>query len=207
MAEELQSLLEKIHRNGIEKAAAEREEMLSAARKEAEAIVASAKEEAAKLRSVAENDAEALKKRAESAIRQAARDILLDLKSELKKRVEAITRNRLDEALSADFMAGLVADIAKAVLNDPAKGSSGTLEVMVSPVKCEELVQKLSAAVGADMVSRISVFPNSAAGRGLKISVDGDQVFFDFSDAALTEMVCEYAGSKVSAVITAEDKQ
>ena len=207
MAEELQSLLEKIHRDGIEKAAAEREEMLSAAKKEAEAIVAAAREEAAKLRAAAETDAEALKKRAESAIRQAARDILLDLKSELKKRVEAVTRNRLDEALSADFMASLVADIAKTVLNDPAESAAGSLEVMVAPAKCEELVKKLSAAVGADMVSKISVFPNSAAGRGLKISVEGDQVFFDFSDAALTEMVCAYAGSKVSAVMTAEDKQ
>lgn len=204
MAEELQSLLEKIHRNGIEKAAAERDEMLAAAKKEAEAIIAAAKDEAAKIRSSAESDAEALKKRSESAIRQAARDILLDLKSELKKRLEAITRNRLDEALSADFMAGLVADIAKTVLSDPAKSVAGTLEVMVAPAKCEELVQKLTAAVGADMVSKISVFPNSAAGRGLKISVEGDQVFFDLSDAALTEMVCEYAGSRVSAVITAE---
>ena len=205
MAEELQSLLEKIHRNGIEKAAAERDAMLEAAKKEAEAIISAAKEEAAKLRSTAENDAEALKKRAESAIRQAARDILLDLKSELKKRLEAIVRNRLDDALSADFMASLVADIAKTVMNDSDK-SAGSLEVMVAPAKCEELVQKLSAAVGADMVSCISVFPNSAAGRGLKISVNGDQVFFDFSDAALTEMVCEYAGSKVTAVITAEEK-
>ena len=206
MAEELQSLLEKIQRDGIEKAAAERAEMLSAAEKEAEAIVAAAREEAAKLRSAAENEAEALKKRAESAIRQAARDILLDLKSELKKRLEAIVRTRLDEGLSADFMAGLVADIAKAVMSDPAR-SAGSLEVMAAPAKCEELTARLAAAVGADMVSKISVFPNSAAGRGLKISADGDQVFFDFSDSALTEMVCEYAGSKVSAVITAEDKQ
>ena len=206
MAEELQSLLEKIHRNGIEKAAAERDEMLKNAKKEAEAIVAAAKEEAAKIRSTAENDAEALKKRSESAIRQAARDILLDLKSELKKRLEAVVRNRLDEALSADFMANLVADIAKAVMSDPAKSTAGSLEVMVAPAKCEELTKKLAAAVGADMVNKISVFPNSAAGRGLKISVDGDQVFFDFSDAALTEMVCAYAGSKVSAVISAEEK-
>ncbi|MBO5923799.1 MAG: hypothetical protein J6Q81_04720 [Lentisphaeria bacterium] len=203
MAEELQSLLEKIHRNGIEKAAAERDAMLEAARKEAEAIVSAAREEADKLRSTAENEAESLKKRAENAIRQAARDILLDLKGELKKRLEAIVRTRLDDALSADFMANLVADIAKAAMNAPAAGS---LEVMVAPAKCEELTRKLAAAVGADMVSRISVFPNSAAGRGLKISVNGDQVFFDFSDAALTEMVCEYAGSKVSAVITAEEK-
>ena len=207
MAEELQSLLEKIQREGIEKAAAERDKMLEDARQQAEMIVAEAQKKAEAARAAAAQEAEAMQKRAENAIRQAARDILLEHNSELKQRVENITRNRLDEALSADFMASLVADIAKAVLNDPAKGSAGTLEVMAAPAKCEELVQKLSAAVGADMVSRISVFPNSAAGRGLKISVDGDQVFFDFSDAALTEMVCEYAGSKVSAVITAEDKQ
>ena len=46
MAEELQSLLEKIHRDGIEKAAAERDEMLAKARSEAAAVVAAAREEA-----------------------------------------------------------------------------------------------------------------------------------------------------------------
>ncbi len=205
MAEELQSLLEKIHRDGIEKAAAERDEMLAKARSEAAAVVAAAREEAAKMRAAAENDAEALKKRAESAIRQAARDILLELKSELTKRVEAITRSRLDEALSAEFIAGIVREIASAVLSDPAKAASGKLEVMVSPAKCAEVVKLLTAAVGADLVEKVSVFPNSAAGRGLKISVEGNEVFFDFSDAALTGMICEYATSRVSAVITAQD--
>ncbi len=202
MAEELQSLLEKIHRDGIEKAAAEREEMLAAAKQEAESMIAAAKEEAAKIRSAAENDALASQKRAESAIRQAFRDILLELKGELKNRLEAITRKRLDEALSAEFMANLVTEVAKSVLSNNADSS---LEVMVSPAKCEELVKLLTAGIGADMVERVSVFPNSAAGRGLKISVNGDQVFFDLSDAALTGMICEYAGSRVSAVIAAKE--
>ena len=157
------------------------------------------------MRAAAENDAEALKKRAESAIRQAARDILLELKSELTKRVEAITRSRLDEALSAEFIAGMVREIASAVLSDPAKAASGKLEVMVSPAKCAEVVKLLTASVGADLVEKVSIFPNSAAGRGLKISVEGNEVFFDFSDAALTGMICEYATSRVSAVITAQD--
>ena len=203
MAEELQSLLEKIHRDGIEKAAAEREEMLAAAKQEAESMIAAAKEEAAKIRSAAENDALASQKRAESAIRQAARDILLELKSELKKRVEAIVRARTDEALTSDFMAEIIREVARSVLKGSAAGN--TIDVMVAPVKCEELVKKLTASAGADLVEKISVFPNSAAGRGLKISVEGDQVFFDFSDAALSEMVCSYAGSRVSAVIAAQD--
>ena len=90
MAEELQSLLEKIQRNGMEKAAAERDEILKNAQAKADSIISEAQSQAEDIRSNAQRDADALKQRAESAIRQAARDILLDLNVELKKRVEAI---------------------------------------------------------------------------------------------------------------------
>ena len=206
MAEELQSLLEKIQRDGIEKAAAERDEIVKNANAEAAAILAAAKAEADKMRADAANDAEALKKRAESAIRQAARDILLELKSELQRRVAAITRSRMDAALSSEFIAGLVREIAAAALSSADKAASGKLEVMVGPAKCEEVTKLLTASVGADLVEKMTIFPNAAAGRGLKVSVEGNEVFFDFSDAALTEMICEYAGTRISAVITAQEK-
>ena len=206
MAEELQSLLEKIQREGIEKAAAERDEIVNKANAEAAAILAAARAEAEKMRADAANDAEALKKRAESAIRQAARDILLELKSELQRRVAAVTRNRMDAALSSEFIAGLVREIATAALSSADKAASGKLEVMVGPAKCEEVTRLLTASVGADLVEKMTIFPNAAAGRGLKVSVEGNEVFFDFSDAALTEMICEYAGSRISAVINAQEK-
>ena len=206
MAEELQSLLEKIQRDGIEKAAAERDEIVKNANAEAAAILAAAKAEADKMRADAANDAEALKKRAESAIRQAARDILLELKSELQRRVAAITRSRMDAALSSEFIAGLVREIAAAALSSADKASSGKLEVMVAPAKCEEVTKLLTASVGADLVEKMTIFPNAAAGRGLKVSVEGNEVFFDFSDAALSEMICDYAGSRISAVINAQEK-
>ena len=206
MAEELQSLLEKIQREGIEKAAAERDEIVKNANAEAAAILAAAKAEADKMRADAANDAEALKKRAESAIRQAARDILLELKSELQRRVAAITRSRMDEALSSEFIAGLVREIASAVLSDASKAASGKLEVMVGPAKCDEVARLLTASVGADLVDKMVIFPNAAAGRGLKVSVEGNEVFFDFSDAALSEMICDYVGARISAVLNAQDK-
>ena len=206
MSEELNSLLEKIHDRGVKKIEAERNNVISAAQQEALAIISTAHNEAAKIRLAAEKDADAMKKRAKNAIRQAARDILLDLRSELKRRLEAITRKRLDDALSADFMADLIADIVNVVMLDPDKSNAGALQIMISPAKCEDVVQKLTASIGNDLVSQISIFPNSAAGRGLKISVDGDQVFFDLSDTALSGMICEYAGNKVCAILTAEQK-
>ena len=60
MAEELQSLIEKINRDGIEKAAAEAAKIVSAAKDEAAEIVKSAKDEAAKFAADAKADAEAV---------------------------------------------------------------------------------------------------------------------------------------------------
>lgn len=204
MAEELQSLLEKIQREGIEKASAERDKILADAQSQAQAIIAEARSGAEKILSEAAKDAETMQKRSENAIRQAARDILLELKSELKKRLENITRKSLDNALNAGLMAEIIRDIAAAAANKNS-ADSGKLEAMVAPAKCEELIAQLTTAVGADFAAGGSIFPSSAAGRGLKVSVEGDQVFFDLSDTALTEMICEYAGSRVSAVLTAQD--
>ena len=93
MAEELQNLLDKIHNEGIKKAEAERDAMLADARKQAEELVRKAREEADAVRKQAELDREALEKRAESAIRQAARDIILALKEELKRRLAEIRQS------------------------------------------------------------------------------------------------------------------
>ncbi len=203
MAEELQSLLDKIHRDGLAKAAAERDAMLQTARTEAEAIRAAARRDAEQSAADAAAAAAALEKRAENAIRQAARDILLELKSELQRRLEAIVKNRLDDALTPEFMAEIVAAMVKTVAADPAGAAGNELGVMVAPAQLDELIRRLAASVGADFASQAKVFPNASIGRGLKISLKDNQVFYDFSDAALSDMICAFAGSKVGAIIAA----
>ena len=59
MAEELQSLIEKINRDGVEKATAEAAKIVSAAKEQAAAIVKAANEEAAKSAAAAEAEAKA----------------------------------------------------------------------------------------------------------------------------------------------------
>ena len=54
MAEELQSLIEKINRDGVEKASAEAARIVSAAKDQATAIISAAKDEAAKASAAAE---------------------------------------------------------------------------------------------------------------------------------------------------------
>ena len=105
MSEELQSLLEKINAEGIRKAEAERDAILAKAESEAAETVSEAKRRAEELVAKAESEAAELRTRAENAIRQAARDLVLELKHELESRLNAAVADASKAALSPEMMA------------------------------------------------------------------------------------------------------
>ena len=82
MAEELQSLLDKINAEGVQKAEAEAARIIENAKKQAQEIRSEAEAQAAAAVKDAADQAAALETRAEAAIKQAARDVLLQLQAE-----------------------------------------------------------------------------------------------------------------------------
>ena len=119
MSEELQSLLEKINSDGVMKANAERDAIIAKAKAEAAATIAEAEEKAEALRKQADADAVTLQKRAESAISQAARDVVLKLKAELENRISAAVAGAAEETMTPAFMAELVKSLGTKFLADP----------------------------------------------------------------------------------------
>ena len=119
MPEELQSLLDKINEEGVKKAEARAAEIIANARKEARAIQLKAEQDAAATAKAAQEQAEALQKRAESAVRQASRDIVLELQQELEKRMNRVVAGAADQALTPEFMAGLIRELAAKFATDP----------------------------------------------------------------------------------------
>ena len=85
MAEELQQLLEKIQRDGVDKANAEAAAIVAKAKAEADAIVKKAQEDAAAAEAKGKADAEAYAARAKETISQAARDTVLKVKDDVTK--------------------------------------------------------------------------------------------------------------------------
>ena len=78
--EDLQSLLEKINRDGVEKAEAEAKKIVAAAQAKADEIVKNAQAAAAKAKAEAQTESEAYAARAAETVRQSARDIVLGVK-------------------------------------------------------------------------------------------------------------------------------
>ena len=172
MAEELQSLIEKINRDGVEKASAEAEKIISAAKEQAAAIVKAANDEAAKSAAAAKAEAEASAERAKETLRQAARDAVISVE-------RAVTR--ILEKLLTENVAAALAEPAEAVAIASAavKDISGDGEVVAGPKIAESLRAQLAAK------GNFRIVLDETIGSGFTVRLDGGRVEHDFTGATI----------------------
>ncbi len=202
MAEDLQSLLAKIQEQGLDKANAERAAIIKKAEQDAAEITAKAKAAADAMRRAAEEECASLTKRAESAVKQAARDIVLKLNVELKERLNAILQENTANAMTPELMGRIINEMAAAYIKDGKQEAK--LEVLVSPKSLEEMNAALKGSLKDSFVKQPTLFADMELGGGLKVSVSGNDVFYDFSDDAITDIVAAYIGPRLAAIVKAE---
>ena len=199
MAEDVQGLLDKIHNDGIAKAEQEKEAIIAAAKEEAARIVAEAKEQAENLKKSAQTEAQTGQDKANAAIRQAARDAVIALKADLLAKLNAVVHSCIGEAMSPEVMKQIILTMAQSYAKDANAGES--LEVLISKQEQEQtlvfLKEQLLKELKATPVIELTTDFNS----GLQISFRESDVYFDFSDDALAEVICRFVGPKLTAVI------
>ena len=181
MAEELQQILEKIKHDGVDKANAEAEAIISAAKAKADALLKDAEEKAASMRSQAETDAKAFAERAETSIRQAARDVVIDVKDRISSLFDGLVANDVSMALDdADAVAAIARDAVKSLISS----DSGDAEISGG----DKLVQTLRAQFASSM----KVEKDDKAGKGFLIRIDGGRIEYDFSEAAIAAALARH---------------
>ena len=166
--EDLQSILEKINREGVEKADAEAKRIVDAAKAEADALVRGAREAAAKEKADADREAAAAASRAEETIRQAARDVVIGVGDAVTALLDKLLAKDVDRALADDATAvGLVASAIKDL--------AGPGEIAAGP--------KLAAALKAQLAAAgsFTVVTDEALGTGFSVRLDGGRVEHAFS--------------------------
>jgi V/A-type H+-transporting ATPase subunit E len=199
MAEDVQGLLDKIHNDGIAKAQQEKEAIIEAARKEAAQIVAEAKAQAEILKKAAQTEAQTGQDKANAAIRQAARDAVIALKADLLAKLNAVVHSCIGDAMTPEVMKQIILTMAQSYAKNANAGES--LEVLISKQEQEQtqafLKEQLLKELKASPVIELTTDFNS----GLQISFRDSDVYFDFSDDALAEVICRFVGPKLTAVI------
>jgi len=161
--EDLQSLLEKINREGIEKADAESKRIVDEARAKADRILKEATDEADKIRSTAEKDAAAFAERASETIRQASRDIVLGTHDAVTALLERLLSKDIDKALSDETAATSLVLAAVRELTGPGEITCGA-----------KLAQTLKAQLSA--LGAFTVVTDEAMGTGFNVKLDGGRI-------------------------------
>ncbi len=197
MAEDLQGLLDKIQSEGLEKAEEQKNQIIQNANTRAAQIIADAEARAEFILKDAAAEAEALQNKANVTIRQAARDILLALKADLLRRLQDVVKQCAGEAMTPAVMAEMIRKIAE----NYALQKDDKVEVILSSRDFSKVSEQLSAALLQNLKAQPVIYMGQNFSGGLQIGFRDQDVFLDFSDEALADILCEFVGPKLTAVI------
>ena len=185
MDEQLQSLLDRIRREGVERAEAEAAAIVDEAQGRASQVVAEAEAEADRLRRQAQADAESSRERAEKALEQAGRDFLLALQKSIEAILRETLRDTVATALTPDVVADMLVRLAEAYAAHDMNESR--VDVLLAPEDRDAIaalvMQKYRDLVGQGLTLRA----DERLDKGFKVSFVDDKLYHDFSLPALAE--------------------
>ena len=192
MAEELQSLIEKINRDGVEKANAEAERIIAAANDTAAATRKEAEEKAKDIMAEASLKAVEDAKRAEKAIAQAARDAALKVKDAIASLLEGLLLKDVEAALADPAtVAALAGDAVKELVGDG--------EISAGP----KLVDALKAQLAAKPEFKVTL--DDTLGSGFTVKLDGGRVEHDFTGATVAAELAKRLRPDIAKLLTSPE--
>jgi V/A-type H+-transporting ATPase subunit E len=196
---QLQELLDKIKKEGVESAEAEAAEIrelaeaarartLEEARREAEAIVAAARVEASRLQDSGV-----------ASLAQASRDCLLAFRDRLQAVLAEAVGRETKAALSPELLASVIPQAIAAL----AAGDSADLAVLVSPADLARLEAHGKALLDAELRKGLDLRPSADIEAGFRIVEKDGSAYYDFSAESLAEIFATRLNQGLGAIVKA----
>ena len=204
MPEELQNLLDKIQKDGVDKAETEAKEIVSSAKAKAKDIIADATKKAAELLKKAESDGESFQSRGEKALQQSARDVILSVSSAVDGMMQGLVKDDVSKALEGDSMAKIVLEVVKAYSEH--KSSDSRIEVILNDKQKKDITDHIKANCADKLKSGLEIKGDNSVISGFRISMPDANVQHDFSEEAITEALCQLLRPHLQDVVKAAQK-
>lgn len=195
---QLQELIEKIKRDGVEAADKESAKKIADSEKKAEKIIADAQEKAAEIIKNAKLETARMEKASEEAITQAARNMLISFKDALVSEFEGIVLEETQSKMSKDVLAKLVPETVKAWAKNTEVSE---LSVLLSEKDLKDLEASLKSELKAEIAKGMEVKADKTLSAGFRIGVNNGAAFYDYSAETLAEMFSAYLNPKVAALM------
>lgn len=204
MSQELQGLLDRIQKEGIEQAEQQKEAIISEAKKNAEAIIQRTNMEIEAILKTANEEAKKIEERSRATIKQAARDIAISLETELLNRLKRCVKDAVGTAMTQELISDIIKRMVDAYIKEENKDIS--LKVILSQKEIDTLNNSITTSLSKSLKNNPLILKSQDFSAGLKISFGDNDVFFDFSDSTITDLICEYISPHLASIIRGEGK-
>lgn len=204
MEVQLQELVEKIRKDGVESADAKAREIIRDAESHASSILETAKKEAEEIVKKAGEDAARAEKASVSAISQAGRNLLLSFRDAITRELDSIVKSETAKAYNSEILKELVPSVVKAWI---ANGSGGEISAILSPADASKLEGFMLSALKTELSNGLVIGSNSAVTGGFRIGTKDGAAYYDFSAEAVAELFSAYLNPRVSAILKAASKE
>jgi V/A-type H+-transporting ATPase subunit E len=200
---QLQELIDKIKKDGIEAASEEAAKLKREAEQEAAKIVAAARKEADDIVSKGKADAERSEKAGKAALEQASRNLVLAFKGEIEVLLEKIVSQSVSSAYGPDTLKAILPELFKAWVS---KGSTASLDLLLSVESLEKLKSWAGGALSAELKKGVELKSDRNLGKGFRIANKDGSAYYDFSAESVAELLSAYLNPHLAEILSTSTK-
>ncbi len=194
MSVQLSELIERIKKEGLEAAEQDAARIRTQAEEQAARIVDEAKAQAESLLARARAEALRFEQTGREGVRQAGRDVVLNLRKQIEHLFAAILGSQVSAALQGDAVKEALASLFRNWRMD----SDAAPEVLVPAKTWDAMRDGLLAALAEQIRGGLTIKPAGSVRAGFRVAEKDGRAYFDFTDAALAEFLMEHLNPRLA---------
>lgn len=205
MAEQLESLLQKIHDEAVAKADAAAAERLRAAEQRAKDVERAAEQKAAAIIAEAEQRAKQIVESGTLALQHAARDVLQYVRQAISNYFRTLIHASVPELVPLERVQEILLRLA---LETAKCGySHESLRVYVNEADEKALVHFFLTKFREQVKEGVELHPMKGLRAGFRFELKDEDVMFDFSDEVIVEMLSSLVNPALEAILRQASEQ
>jgi V/A-type H+-transporting ATPase subunit E len=194
---QLQELIDKIKKDGIETASEEASRLKSQAEGEAKRMVEAAQREAESIVARARADADRFEKAGVAAIGQASRNLILAFKGEIQAVLDRLAVQETATAYNAEALKAALPEILK---NWAARGSD-SLDILLPEAQLASLEGFFRDKLAAELKKGTELKSDRRLGAGFRIANRDGSAYYDFSAEAVAALLSAYLNPRLAEIV------
>ena len=194
---QVQELIDKIKKDGIESASSEAARIKREAEAEARRILDAAARESQDIVARGKADSERFEKAGVAALQQASRNLTLAFKAEIQSLLDKIVNQELSASYRDDVLKSALPDLIKSWA---AKGGD-SLALVLPEAELGKLQGFFTEKLSAELKKGLELKSDRNLGAGFRIANKDGSAYFDFSSESVAELLSAYLNPRLGEIL------